>query len=87
MGVKLISVIAIFRKKVFSSGIQRGSSWAVVQPVEMIGSGENQGAVRGLECIDGTSKLGRPSLGCYMTVSEKGIPYPTDQDRHDQSDK
>jgi len=52
----------------------------------MIGGGKDQGRVCGLKCIGGISKVGWASLGCYMTVSEKLAPQPTDQDRHNQSD-
>ena len=87
MRVKLISLVAIFRKELFSSGVERRGSWAVIQPIEMIRCGKDKGCVRGLECIGCASKVGRPSLGCYVTVSEKGVPQATDQDRHNQSDK
>ena len=85
MRVKLISPVAIFRKELFSSRIQRSGTWAVVQPIEMIRSGKDNGCVRGLECIGSASKVGRPSLGCYVVMAEKGVPQPTDQDRHSQS--
>jgi hypothetical protein len=83
---KLIFLIAIFRKQLFGSGIQRSGCWPVVQPIEMIGSGKDQRRVRGLECVGGVPKISRPSLGCYVTVSEKGVPQPTEKDRHNQSD-
>jgi len=38
--VKLISLIAIFRKELFSSGVERHGGWAVIQPKEMIRSGK-----------------------------------------------
>jgi hypothetical protein len=74
MGVKLISLVAIFRKELFSSGVERRGSWAVIQPIEMIRCGKDQGRVRGFECIRGICEMSGPSLGCYMTVSGKGVP-------------
>ena len=86
MRVKLISLVGIFREELFSSGVERRGSWAVIQPIEMIGGGKDQRGVRGLERIAGASKVGRPSLCCYVVMAEKGVPQPTDQDRHNQSD-
>jgi hypothetical protein len=86
MGVKLISLIAIFRKELFSSGVERRGSWAVIQPIEMICGGKNQWRIRGLERASGASKVGRPSLCYYVVMADKGVPQPNNQDRHDQSD-
>ena len=86
MRVKLISLVGIFRKELFSSGVERRGSWAVIQPIEMIGGGKDKACVRGLECICAASKVGRPSLCSYVVMAEKGVPQPTDQDRHNQSD-
>jgi hypothetical protein len=49
--VKLVSLVAILREKRFSSGIERGGSGAVVQPIKMIGGGEHGWCVRGLKCV------------------------------------
>lgn len=86
MCVKLISLVPFLRKELFSSRVQRGSGRSIVQPVEMISSGNYQRRVRGLERIRGVSKFGISSLGCYVTVSEKGVPQPTEKDRHNQGD-
>src|SRR5207248_5284344 len=79
--VKLISLVGIFRKELFSSGVVRRGSWAVIQPIELIGGGKNQGRVRGLECIGGAFESGGTSLGRDSTMPPKGVPRPTYQSR------
>ena len=86
MRVELISLVGIFRKELFSSGVQRRGSWAVIQPIKMIGGGKDERCVRGLECVGCVSELCRSSLGCDMTVSTKGVPQPTGNNRDSQSD-
>ena len=64
--MKFPSLIAVFGKELFSSPIERGGRGTIIEPVEMVGSGEDQRWIRGLESIRGICKVGRPSLGCFQ---------------------
>jgi hypothetical protein len=86
MRVKLISLVAIFRKELFSSGVERPSSRAIVQPIEMIGCREHGWCVRGLKCSGETLKTGWTSLGCDSMATDEDVVRATSQDRKNEGD-
>lgn len=86
MSVKLISLFAIIGKQLFSPGIQRGSGWAIVQPIEVIGSIKDQRRICGSQDICDTLKSSGTGLGWHMAASKKGVGPPADQDRTSQGD-
>ena len=86
MGVKLISLFAIIRKELFRSGIQRGSGWAIVQPIEMIGSIKDPRRICGQQDVCDAPESRRTSLSCYTAVAKKRVRPPADQDGTNQGD-
>ena len=86
MGVKLISLFAIIGKELFCSGIQRGSGWAIVQPIEAIGSIKDPRRIGRQQDVCDALESRRTSLGCSMAVSKKRVCPPADHDRNNQGD-
>ena len=86
MGVKLISLFAIIRKELLRSGIQPGSSWAIVQPIEMIGSIKDPRRICGQQDVCYALESRRTNLSSYMAVTKKRVRPPADQDGTNQGE-
>src|SRR6266550_1465642 len=84
--MKFVPRVALLREQLLGSGVERSRRRAIVQPIEMIGCGENGWCVCGLKCSGETLKTDWTSLGRDSTMPPKGVPRPSYQNRYNQGD-